>query len=308
MHIPVLLQEVLDALQPKPGGIYIDGTVGAGGHAEAILRASAPAGQLFGFDQDEHALKIARRQLAEFDARVHLHHSNFDQLSDVVQRYHIPPADGILLDIGVSSMQLDQSERGFSFQADGPLDMRMDTSAQESAADLVNHLPEDELANLIYQYGEEPRSRRIARAIVKARPITHTLQLAEIVAKAAGGRQSGRRKIHPATRTFQALRVAVNKELDVLERVLPQALASLKPGGRLAVISFNSLEDRIVKQYFKRESQDCICPPDQLFCTCRHKAIVIIITKKPVTPSSAEIDANPRARSAKLRVVELIKE
>ncbi|MCB0193424.1 MAG: 16S rRNA (cytosine(1402)-N(4))-methyltransferase RsmH [Anaerolineae bacterium] len=307
MHIPVLLQEVLDALQPKPGAIYIDGTVGAGGHAAALLRASAPDGQLFGLDQDERALEIARRQLAEFGGRVHLHHANFDQLGDVVRHNRIPPADGILLDIGVSSMQLDQSERGFSFQAEGPLDMRMDTSAEESAADLVNHLPEEELANLIYQYGEEPRSRRIARAIVKARPITHTLQLAEIVAKAAGGRQAGRRKIHPATRTFQALRVAVNNELDVLERVLPQALECLNPGGRLSVISFNSLEDRIVKQYFKREAQDCICPPDQLFCTCRHKAIVNIITKKPVTPSSAEIDVNPRARSAKLRVVELIK-
>ena len=308
MHIPVLLQEVLDALQPKPGGVYIDGTVGAGGHAAAILQVCAPAGQLFGLDQDETALDLARRQLAEFKDRVHLLHYNFDQLAEVARRYAIPPADGILLDIGVSSMQLDRPERGFSFQVDGPLDMRMDPSAPESAADLVNHLPEEELANLIYRYGEEPRSRRIARTIVQARPITGTLQLAEIVAKAAGGRKgSGRRKIHPATRTFQALRVAVNDELGVLERVLPQAIELLKPGGRLAVISFNSLEDRLVKQYFKREAQDCICPPDQLFCTCRHKATVDIITKKPVTPSSAEIDANPRARSAKLRVVELIR-
>lgn len=308
MHIPVLLQEVLDALQPKPGGIYIDGTVGAGGHAAAILKASTPDGQLFGLDQDRSALEIARRQLAEFEARVHLLHSNFGRLGQVAQRYQVPPADGILLDIGVSSMQLDRPERGFSFQTDGPLDMRMDSSATKSADDLINHLSEEELANIIYRYGEEPRSRRIARAIVKARPVRTTLRLAEIVSRAVGGRKGGRRKIHPATRTFQAIRVAVNDELGVLEQVLPQAIKLLKPGGRLAVISFNSLEDRIAKQYFKREAQDCICPPDQLFCTCRHKASINIITKKPITPSQSEIDVNPKARSAKLRVVELIRE
>ncbi len=204
-------------------------------------------------------------------------------------------------------MQLDQPERGFSFQVDGPLDMRMDDTGGNTAADLVNHLDETELADLIYQYGEERYSRRIARAIVKARPIRRTGQLAEIIQKAvpfAGGK--GKARIHPATRTFQALRIAVNDELGALERALPQAVELLKPGGRLAVISFHSLEDRIVKQYFRREAQDCICPPDQPVCTCRHKATVHIITKRPIMPSLAEVNANPRARSAKLRVVESI--
>ncbi|MBN1995690.1 MAG: 16S rRNA (cytosine(1402)-N(4))-methyltransferase RsmH [Anaerolineae bacterium] len=308
-HQPVLLTETIPALQPRPGGVYIDGTVGGGGHAAAILKASAPDGQLFGLDRDERALAIASRRLAEFGQRVHLFHANFDQLSQIAQQQQIPLAHGILLDLGVSSMQLDQPERGFSFQTDGPLDMRMDPSAGETAADLVNHLPETELADLIYRYGEEPYSRRIARAIVQARPLERTQELADLVAGAVGprrqksGRRPGKLKIHPATRAFQALRIAVNDELGALERVLPQAISLLEPGGRLAVISFHSLEDRIVKQYFKQESQDCICPPTQPVCTCRHKATIHIITKKPITPSLAEIDENPRARSAKLRVV-----
>ncbi|MCG3210643.1 MAG: Ribosomal RNA small subunit methyltransferase H [Anaerolineae bacterium] len=303
MHQPVLLSETIHALQPRSGGVYIDGTVGAGGHAAAILAASAPAGQLHGFDQDQQALELAEQNLAEFGSRVNLYHANFKQLPHIARLYHLPPADGILLDLGVSSMQFDQPERGFSFQFDGPLDMRMDPSHGQTAADLVNSLPEEELANLIYKYGEETHSRRIARAIIKARPLHRTVELANVVSGAV--RIKGRPKIHPATRTFQALRIAVNNELTVLEQVLPQALALLKPKGRLAVISFHSLEDRIVKQYFKQESQDCICPPEQLFCTCQHKAIINIITKKPITPSLAEIERNSRARSAKLRVVEL---
>ncbi len=310
MHTAVLLQEIIEALQPRPGGIYIDGTVGAGGHAAALLTASIPDGVLYGLDQDHSALELARQNLAEFGARVHLLYSNFDRLTEIARAYSIPPANGLLLDLGVSSMQFDRPERGFSFQADGPLDMRMDDRARTSAADLVNQLPEQELANLIYRYGEERHSRRIARAIVQARPLWRTAALAEVVAKAAGARGAGRggsrSPIHPATRTFQALRIAVNDELGALERVLPQALAQLKPGGRLAVISFHSLEDRLVKQFFKREAQGCLCPPEQLFCTCGHKVTVNIITKKPITPSSAEVNANPRARSAKLRVVELI--
>lgn len=303
MHRPVLLQEVIEALRPQPGGYYIDGTVGAGGHATAILQASHPDGQLFGFDQDQSALEIAKSRLAQFGRRVHLFHANFDRLTELAQAHQIPQADGILLDLGLSSMQVDQPERGFSFQVDGPLDMRMNTTTGPTAADLVNRLPENELADLIYRYGEERQSRRVARAIVKARPIQRTVQLAQVVAKAAGySRQS---KIHPATRTFQALRIAVNDELGALERTLPQAIAWLKPGGRLAVISFHSLEDRIVKQYFKQEAQDCLCPPEQPVCTCRHKATINIITKKPITPSLGEVDENSRARSAKLRVVEL---
>ncbi len=310
MHRPALLQEVIDALQPQPGGIYIDGTVGAGGHAAAILAASAPDGELFGFDQDKAALEIASHNLEKFGNRVHLLHSNFDQLGDMARRYQIPPGDGILLDLGVSSMQFDRPERGFSFQQDGPLDMRMNPTIGQTAADLVNSLPETELANLIYRYGEERHSRRIAAAIVRARPVTRTAKLAQIIAKAVPAKrgQRGGSKIHPATRTFQALRIAVNDELGALERVLPQAVHQLKPGGRLAVISFHSLEDRIVKQYFKREAQDCICPPEQPFCICQHKAIIDIITKKPITPSPAEIEANPKARSAKLRVVGLKRE
>lgn len=305
MHQSVLLAEVIAALQPYSGGVYIDGTVGAGGHTAALLAASAPDGQVFGFDRDQSALELARRQLAQFGQRVHLFHANFDRLAEITQAQSLPKADGILLDLGVSSMQFDQPERGFSFQAEGPLDMRMDASAGPTAADLVNSLPEEELANLIYQYGEERHSRRIARAIVRARPIHSTAELAQLVVRASGASRSERTKIHPATRTFQALRIAVNDELGALERTLPQALECLKPGGRLAVISFHSLEDRIVKNYFKQESQDCICPPEQPVCTCRHKATIDIITKKPITASLVEIDANPRARSAKLRVVEL---
>jgi 16S rRNA (cytosine1402-N4)-methyltransferase len=305
MHISVLLQEIITVLQPHPGGVYIDGTVGAGGHAAALLEASAPDGQLFGLDRDQSALEVARRQLAQFGHRVHLFHANFDELAQVAQTQGMPRADGLLLDLGVSSMHLDQPERGFSFQMDGPLDMRMDRTTGPTAADLVNSLPEEELANLIYRYGEERHSRRIARAIVKARPLRRTLELAQVVARASGGGRPDRTKIHPATRTFQALRIAVNDELGALERALPQALKCLKPGGRLAVISFHSLEDRIVKQYFKQESQDCVCPPEQPICICRHKATIDIITKRPITASLAEIDANPRARSAKLRVVEL---
>ncbi|MBE7472212.1 MAG: 16S rRNA (cytosine(1402)-N(4))-methyltransferase [Anaerolineae bacterium] len=305
MHQSVLLAEVIAALQPYSGGVYIDGTVGAGGHTAALLAASAPDGQVFGFDRDQSALELARRQLAQFGQRVHLFHANFDRLAEIAQAQGLPKAEGILLDLGVSSMQFDQPERGFSFQAEGPLDMRMDASAGPTAADLVNSLPEEELANLIYQYGEERHSRRIARAIVRARPIHSTAELAQLVVRASGASRSERTKIHPATRTFQALRIAVNDELGALERTLPQALECLKPGGRLAVISFHSLEDRIVKNYFKQESQDCICPPEQPVCTCRHKATIDIITKKPITASLVEIDANPRARSAKLRVVEL---
>ncbi|RMF04298.1 MAG: 16S rRNA (cytosine(1402)-N(4))-methyltransferase RsmH [Chloroflexi bacterium] len=306
MHVSVLLQEVVEALQPRAGGIYIDGTVGAGGHAAAVLRASAPDGRLFGFDQDPQALELARQNLAQFGERVQLYHANFRQLAALARLHRIPPADGILLDLGVSSMQFDQAERGFSFQADGPLDMRMNPQAGPTAAELVNTLPEAELANLIYRYGEERHSRRIARAIINARPIHRTAQLAQVVAGAVRRKgKPGARKIHPATRTFQALRIAVNHELDVLEQVLPQALGLLKPKGRLAVISFHSLEDRIVKQFFRQEATDCICPPEQPVCTCEHKSIINIITKKPITPGLAEIEVNSRARSAKLRVVEL---
>jgi 16S rRNA (cytosine1402-N4)-methyltransferase len=300
MHKPVLLKSVINILQPGPGGIYLDGTVGAGGHAAAILDASAPDGRLWGLDRDEAALQLAARNLARFGERVHLLHANFDRLGAM----RLPPVDGLLLDLGVSSMQLAQPERGFSFQADGPLDMRLDQTAGRPAADLVNKLPEAELADLIYRYGEERHSRRIARAIVRARPLESTLELAELVARAMPPRARPG-KIHPATRTFQALRIATNDELGALERALPQAVKALRPGGRLAVITFHSLEDRIVKHYLRREAQDCLCPPGLPACVCGHRAALKLLTKRPLTADEAEQKENPRARSAKLRAAEL---
>lgn len=305
MHLPVLLQEMVTALQPRPGGCYLDGTVGAGGHAEAILQASAPDGRLWGLDQDPAALALAEERLAPFGDRVVVVSANFDRLSWLARQYQWPLMDGILLDLGVSSMQFDQPERGFSFQAEAPLDMRMNPTTGQTAAEMVNTLPETELADLIYQYGEERQSRRIARAIVHARPINTTTELAQVITQA---KRRSRSKIHPATQTFQALRIAVNDELGALTRVLPQAVAQLKPGGRVAVISFHSLEDRIVKWFFKQEATDCLCPVEQLICSCDHQATINIITKKPITSSPQQIAANPRSRSAKLRVAELSKD
>ncbi len=233
-------------------------------------------------------------------------HANFDQLQRIAEREGFVPADGVLMDLGVSSDQLEAADRGFSFLKPGPLDMRMDPSLPLTAADLVNTLSEEELAQLIRTYGEEPRARRIARAIVQARPIHTTTELAEVIARAVP-RRPGQR-LHPATRTFQALRIVVNDELGALERALPQALDVLRPGGRLVVIAFHSLEDRIVKQFFRQEARDCICPPRQPVCTCGHKARVRILTRKPVVPSEAELQANPRSRSAKLRAVEKVSE
>ncbi len=302
-HQSVLTNEVLQYLNLHAGDRIIDCTLGAGGHAAAILTATAPTGTLLGLDVDPDALAIARQRLQPFGDRVITRQARFDSVATIAQGLSFFPVHGILADLGVSSMQIDTATRGFSFNKDGPLDMRMGPAAVQSAADLVNTLPEKDLADIIYRYGEEPKSRRIARAIVRARPITRTLQLADVVRRAVGGK---RRKIHPATRTFQALRIAVNDELGALERFLPQATSLLMPGGRLAVISFHSLEDRIVKQFFKREAGDCICPPEQPVCTCNHRATVTIITKKPVTASPAEQMRNPRARSAKLRVAQKI--
>jgi len=301
MHIPVLLPAILNALQPHSSGIYLDGTLGAAGHAKAILTASNPDGLLIGLDQDLLALELARQNLSNFAGRTTLIHANFSQLTHLISLHRIPPIDGILFDLGVSSMQLDQPKRGFSFQKDGPLDMRMDTTTKQSAADLVNTLPETELANLIYQYGEERQSRRIAKAVINKRPFYNTLPLAKVIAQAK--QSSKRTRIHPATKTFQALRIAVNDELGVLKQGLAQAIQALKPAGRLAVITFHSLEDRIVKHFFRREATDCLCPPEQLFCVCDHQASINLVTKKPIMASVDECSQNPRARSAKLRVV-----
>lgn len=299
-HQPVLYHEIILALQPKNKGLYVDGTLGAGGHARGILEACAPDGRLLGLDVDPQALALARKTLAPYGERARLMQASYDSLTETLHTIGWEKLDGILLDLGLSSMQLDTPERGFSFQHDAPLDMRFDPASPTTAADLVNTLPEDELADLIYDYGEERASRRIARAIVRARPLQTTRQLAAVIESVLPRRG----RIHPATQTFQALRIAVNQELDRVETFLPQAVATLKSGGRLAIISFHSLEDRIVKEYFRRESRDCICPPRQPICTCGHIATLKEISRKPITPGEAEIEANPRARSAKLRVVE----
>ncbi|NPA89964.1 MAG: 16S rRNA (cytosine(1402)-N(4))-methyltransferase RsmH [Chloroflexi bacterium] len=301
-HEPVMVKEVIEYLQPRSGGTYIDATVGGGGHAEAILKASEPEGRLLGLDADPGAIERTHRRLHRLGHRVKLVHAHFDRLEDIATREGFVPADGVLMDLGISSDQLEEGERGFSFLRPGPLDMRMDPSLPRTAADLVNTLPEEELARLIHTYGEERYARRIARAIVQARPLYTTTELADLIARVVPRRRGQR--LHPATRTFQALRIAVNDELGALERALPQAIRVLRPGGRLVVITFHSLEDRIVKQFFRREAQDCICPPRQPVCTCGHKAQVRILTRKPVTPSPEEVARNPRARSAKLRAVE----
>lgn len=320
-HIPVLLDAVLSALRvhDHPTGRFVDGTLGAGGHAAAVLE-TAPDARLLGLDRDPAALALAEQRLAPFGDRATIRHASYEQIADIVpvwlaaeeNRAGVDAVidariDGILLDLGISSMQVDDPARGFAFRQDGPLDMRFDPAAGGlSAADIVNTWDDEALADILYRYGEERHSRRIARAICAARAahaINSTHQLAEIVASAYRG---PREKIHPATRTFQALRIVVNDELGAVERVLPRAIDLLRPGRRLAVISFHSLEDRIVKQTFKHEAADCVCPPHQPVCTCQHVARVQIVTRKPVQPNPVEVQANPRSRSAKLRVVERI--
>jgi 16S rRNA (cytosine1402-N4)-methyltransferase len=301
LHDPVLYNEVLDGLAPRAGGFYIDGTLGAGGHASGILAHSTPDGLLLGLDLDPAALAVAVERLKAFGSRAVVVQASYREMAEQAGRLGWSAVDGIVLDLGLSSLQLDTPERGFAFRANGPLDMRFSPANPLTAAGLVNGAPESELADLIYEYGEEPSARRIARAIVAARPIAGTRQLADVVAAAAGSRRG---EIHPATRTFQALRIAVNGELEAISESLPVAVGLLKPGGRLAVISFHSLEDRLVKTFFHQEARDCICPPEQLVCTCGHRASVREITRKPVAPDAAEIQRNPRSRSAKLRLIE----
>lgn len=301
-HVPVLVREVVEALRVRPGRRYIDATVGLGGHAAAILEASAPDGTLLGIDVDPDALAIARERLARFGSRVRLVQGNFRDMAEIATREGFRPVAGVLLDLGVSSYQLGPHGRGFAFSQDQPLDMRMDPSLPVSARDIVNSYSEEELADLIYRYGEERRSRAIARAIVRARPVTTTGQLARIVEQAVGRAE---RRIHPATRTFQALRIVVNRELDSLAAAVRAAHDLLEaPGGRLVVISYHSLEDRIVKEFIRQESRDCICPPALPTCVCGHRATLREITRRPIRPSPAEVAANPRARSARMRVAE----
>lgn len=300
-HHSVLYHEIILALHPKSGGFYVDATLGAGGHSWGILEASSPNGKLLGLDLDPQALAIANQRLAAFQSRFTLVQASYTSLSQQLQTLGWKSVDGIVLDLGVSSMQIDTPQRGFSFREDGPLDMRFSPDQKVSAADLINHLPESELADILWRYGEETASRRIAKAICQARPLNTTLELAAVISKASGGKRG---RIHPATRSFQALRIAVNQELQAVEEVLPQAVQALAPSGRLAIISFHSLEDRLVKQFFRRESRDCICPPEQPVCTCGHIASITEITRKPIEATEDEIKENPRARSAKLRVIE----
>ncbi len=311
-HTSVLLQPVLAALLP-PGKVVqqaVDGTLGAGGHSRALLAAGV--GELLGLDRDPQALALARAALAPFGSRVHIIHASYAQMVEHVALLGWAGADAILLDLGLSSMQLDTPERGFAFRHDGPLDMRFDpTGDPVTAAEIVNTWSQAELTELFYNYGEDQHSRRIAAAVVQGRPYSTTRELAGVIEAAlppltgkARRLAGGERGIHPATKVFQALRIAVNDELNVLQAALPGVIDLLNPGGRLAVISFHSLEDRIVKQAFKLASTDCICPPSVPVCVCGHRASVRLVTRKPVEADAGEIAQNPRSRSAKLRVVE----
>lgn len=305
IHVPVLPGETVELLNASKGGIFVDATLGLGGHTELILKA-ADTTRVIALDQDANAIEIAKERLAGFGGRVTFAHSNFSQLRTLLAKMSIDKVDGILADLGVSSLQLDSPDRGFSFRFDAPLDMRMDAgSGEPTAAELLATLSQEEIANIIYRFGEERFSRRIARRIVEKReagePIETTKQLAELVERSV--KRSPKDKIHPATRTFQALRIEVNHETEVLERFITDAVDLLKTDGRLAIITFHSLEDRIVKQAFQKLSGKCFCPPRIPQCMCGAKKKVEILTRKPLVPCLEETEANPRARSAKLRAL-----
>jgi 16S rRNA (cytosine1402-N4)-methyltransferase len=302
-HVSVLFQPVLQGLRVRPGGRYVDATVGGGGHAAGILAASSPDGRILGLDRDPAAVEAARTRLLPYETRDLLVHASFARLAEVARANRFDPVDGVVFDLGFSSLQLADPLRGFAFTVDGPLDMRFDQEAGgPTAAALVNELTCEELVRILYRFGEEVQARRVAEAIVAARPLHTTRELASVVERTLGRRG----RINPATRTFQALRIAVNDELAELEAALPQAVDILAPGGRLAVISFHSLEDRIVKRFIRDESKDCICPPEVPACVCGHKATLRKITRKPIRPTAEEISANPRARSGRLRVAERV--
>jgi 16S rRNA (cytosine1402-N4)-methyltransferase len=303
-HTPVMVEEVLAALRVRPGGAYIDGTVGEGGHADAVLDAAGPGARLLGIDLDPTALSIAGERLQEYGERAVLVQGNFADLERLAVRDGFTPADGVVMDLGLSSLQLETAERGFSFSRAGRLDMRFDPAQERNASRLVNGGTEKQVVDIIRRFGEEPRARRIAAAIVRARPIETTVDLAGVVARALG-RPRGRRT-HPATRTFQALRIAVNHEMDNLGAGLEQAVSALGSGGRMVVISYHSLEDRLVKGFIRRESSSCICAPGTPECVCGHQASVRAITRRVVKPSPSEVRANPRSRSARLRVAEVL--
>ena len=304
IHQSVLLDQSIGLLEPRSGEVFVDATLGLGGHAEAILSAADDI-KLIGIDQDIEAIEQAKKRLAGFANRVEIFHANFSEIKEVLSQAQIEGADGILADLGVSSLQFDSEERGFSFRFDAPLDMRMNAGRDTpTAAELLETLSEEEIANLIYGYGEERFSRKIARRIVERRErgaaVKTTFELAKLVETAVW--RGKKEKIHPATKTFQALRIAVNGELEILERFLIDSIELLKTGGRFAVITFHSLEDRIVKQTFQKYAGKCFCPPRFPRCVCGAKKIIEILTRKPLAPDEAEIEKNPRARSAKLRV------
>ena len=304
-HQSVLLEESLDALCIRPDGIYLDGTLGGAGHSLEIARRLT-TGRLIGVDRDAEALAAAEERLAPVQDRVTLVHDNFSNVAQILRELEIPAVDGMLFDLGVSSPQLDHAERGFSYMADAPLDMRMDQSQTLSAYELVNEAPEAQLKEILYRYGEERYAPQIAGAICRRRrqrPIETTLELAEMI-RGAMPPQALREKQHPAKRSFQAIRIAVNDELTAVSRMMDDAIACLKPGGRLAVITFHSLEDRIVKQAMQRAAKGCTCPPDFPVCVCGKKPSVDLVTRKPILAGAQELECNPRARSAKLRVAQ----
>jgi 16S rRNA (cytosine1402-N4)-methyltransferase len=305
-HLPVMRDEVIETLAPQSGSLQIDATIGGGGHTERILEAASPDGRLLGLDADDAAIARVGERLARFGDRLVLRQANFRELATVAPGAGFAAVDGLLFDLGLSSFQLADRERGFGFRAGGPLDMRFDTSRGVPAAELVATLDADELAALFRRYGEEPSAWRIAKGIVSARdttPIRTAEELAALVERVAPGNPR-RRRIHPATRVFQALRIAVNEELDALEAGLAAAVDLLRPGGRLVVLSYHSLEDRIVKRFLASERRGCICPPEAPVCTCGHAPRLRLVTRPSLVPTEAEIDANPRARSARLRAAE----
>jgi len=304
-HIPVLTKEVIKGLQAEAGGSYVDCTVGLGGHAVAIMESITPGGRLLGIDLDADALSICRNRLKKYGNSVTLVNDNYGNIEAICNKYHYKPVDGILFDLGVCSLQLDSVKRGFSFQSDAPLDMRFNSEEDiPTAADIINSYSERDLATIIKEYGEESHSRQIASLIVQNRPIYTTAELSKLIYTALRYRHG---KINPATKTFMAFRIAVNRELDNLRTALEQVTRLLHVGGRLVVISYHSLEDRIVKQFIKRESTDCLCPPDVPVCHCGHAASLKIISKKVIKPSLSEIKKNPRSRSGKMRVAEQLR-
>lgn len=308
-HRSVLLRESVDALNLRPDGIYLDGTLGGAGHSLHIAKGLT-TGRLIGVDQDQTALAAAEERLAPYRDRVTLVHGNFRDLGRILDELDLPEVDGMLFDLGVSSPQLDRAERGFSYMADAPLDMRMDQSASLTAYEVVNTWPREELRRILFQYGEERYAPLIAAAIERRRaqaPIETTLELAELIRSAMPG-QALREKQHPAKRSFQAIRIAVNDELGAVDEMLKQAVDRLAPGGRLAVITFHSLEDRLVKNALAEWAKGCTCPPEFPVCVCGKKPRVKLITKKPITASQEELEENPRSRSAKLRVGEKLPE